>query len=63
MDIKEYLLYTNQHLTKDITEEEIKESIQTDEIWEMIWFPETPVGSYKVCAPTLEKLLEKANLV
>lgn len=33
----------------------------TDELWEMTWFPDTPVGSRTVYAPTLEELLEESS--
>lgn len=37
--------------------------MDTDEIWEMQWFPRTPVVSAHVCAPTLSELLEWAKEV
>ena len=33
------------------------EAIRLDEVWELQWYPHTPIGSYKVCASTLEKCL------
>lgn len=36
-------------------------AIATDEIWELQWYPRTPVGFLKVAAPTLEELLDFAN--
>jgi hypothetical protein len=48
----------------DLSDWKDKESrqraIDTDEIWDLQWYPDTPVGSYKVLAPTLEELLELA---
>ena len=35
-------------------------SIKTDEIWELQWYPNTPVGFYAVAAPTLEECLKYA---
>lgn len=32
-------------------------AIDTDEIWVMHWYPETPIGFHAVAAPTLEDLL------
>jgi len=32
-------------------------AIATDEIWTLRWYPNTPIGSYSVAAPTLEELL------
>lgn len=36
-------------------------AIDTDEVWTLIWFPDTPVGSCMVAAPTLRELLELVN--
>lgn len=33
----------------------------SDEIWEIQWYPDTPIGSYVVFAATLERALELAN--
>ena len=34
-----------------------------DEVWEVHWYPDTPVGFYAVYAATLERALELANAV
>jgi hypothetical protein len=31
--------------------------IDTDEVWTLQWYPNTPIGSYYIAAPTLEELL------
>ena len=36
-------------------------AIDTNEIWTLQWYPNTPVGFNAVAAPTLEELLEFAN--
>jgi len=36
-------------------------AIETDSIWTLTWYPETPIGSLSIAAPTLEELLEFAN--
>lgn len=36
-------------------------AIATDEIWELQWYPNTPVGFRLVCAPTLPELIELAG--
>lgn len=36
-------------------------AIETDELWELQWYPDTPVGFNFVCGATLEEVLEKAN--
>ena len=43
----------------DLTEEEKQECIRTNEIWTLQWYPDTPIGSCDVSAPTLEGLLSK----
>jgi hypothetical protein len=35
-------------------------SIDTDEMWQLQWYPNTPVGFNVVCAPTLEEVLALA---
>lgn len=35
-------------------------AIATDEIWELQWYPDTPIGSYTVAAPTLDEVLALA---
>jgi hypothetical protein len=41
-------------------EEEIRKAIDTGEVWEIQWYPDTPVGFYTVCAATLSRALEVA---
>ena len=36
-------------------------AIESDSIWEVHWYPETPVGSCTVYGSTLENALMKAN--
>jgi len=43
------------------SEEEKARAIATNELWEMDWYPDTPIGSYSICAPTLEELLDHAR--
>ena len=35
--------------------------LATDELWELQWYPETPVGFYSVAAPTFEEAVAFAN--
>ena len=38
------------------------QALQTgDELWEIQWYPETPIGFHRVYASTLERALELAN--
>lgn len=36
-------------------------AIDTDELWELQWYPETPISFYVVAAPTLEECLALAQ--
>lgn len=47
----------------DVSEEEKQRMIDTNEIWELQWYPDTPVGFYKVIGATLEEVLTKAKAV
>lgn len=38
-------------------------AIDSDEIWSLQWYPDTPIGFHAVAAPTLEELLKLANSV
>jgi hypothetical protein len=41
--------------------EEKKNALETEELWTLQWYPDTPVGFYAVAASSLEKLLEAAH--
>lgn len=38
-------------------------AIDTDQLWTLQWYPNTPVGFINVAAPTLEELLSWAGRV
>jgi hypothetical protein len=42
-------------------DEQKQRAIETNEIWELQWYPDTPIGCYAICAPTLKELLEFAK--
>lgn len=42
-------------------DEDKQRAIDTDSIWTIQWYPETPIGFITVAAPTLPELLEWAN--
>jgi len=44
-----------------ISLEDKQKCIDTDELWELQWYPDTPVGFYKVIGSTLEIVLEAAQ--
>lgn len=39
-----------------------QEAIDTDSVWTIQWYPDTPIGFISLAAPTLESLLEFALL-
>lgn len=41
--------------------EQKQKSLDTDELWVLQWYADTPIGSYEVWAATLEDLLAFAN--
>lgn len=43
------------------SEDEKRAAIESNELWTLQWYPETPIGFYAVAAATLETLLEFAN--
>jgi len=49
-------------LLKEMTEEDRAECIRTDSLWTLQWYPDTPVGFCHVAGPTLERVLELANV-
>ena len=65
---KDYYETVEQHvleyisMDKDdfVSPEDYQKCIDTDELWELQWYPETPVGFHKVCGSTLEVVLQKA---
>lgn len=43
-----------------VSAEDKQKCIDTDELWELQWYPETPVGFHKVCGSTLDVVLKRA---
>lgn len=43
-----------------VSDEDKQKCIDTDELWELQWYPDTPIGFYKVCGSSLQVVLEKA---
>ena len=57
---EEYIKTTeDQGLAHSMVDRE--EMLRTGEIWELHWYPDTPVGFIHVMASTLEKALAVAN--
>lgn len=44
-------------LTTWESDEHKKRAIETKQLWTLQWYPNTPIGFYRVAAPTLEELL------
>lgn len=44
-----------------VSEEQMQKAIDTNECWELHWYPDTPVGSYSLSAADLDVLLEAAS--
>lgn len=43
------------------SEEHKKRALETDEVWELQWYPDTPISSYHLAAPTFEELMAFAK--
>ncbi len=43
-----------------VSAEDYNKCVDTDELWELQWYPETPIGFHKVCGSALEIVLQKA---
>jgi hypothetical protein len=39
-----------------VSPEEKQKAIELDSVWELHWYPDTPIGSYKVAASSLEAI-------
>jgi hypothetical protein len=37
--------------------DEKAKALETNDLWELCWYPETPVGSHLLCASTLDALM------
>lgn len=51
----------DESLMHEMAPADLAEMIRTGEIWELQWYPDTPVGFCIVYAPTLERALALAN--
>lgn len=60
--VAEYLEYHGENIISMWSSDSAMEKcIETNEIWTMHWYPNTPLGCYMVAAPTLEELLDFVN--
>jgi hypothetical protein len=55
--VEEYM-----NMSKDdfVSLEDYQKCVDTDELWELQWYPETPIGFHKVNGSSLEIVLQKA---
>jgi hypothetical protein len=44
-----------------VSEDEKRIAIERDSCWQCIWFPDTPVGSYRLAASSFEALMAAVN--
>jgi hypothetical protein len=58
--IPEYVSGPNNFSSHFKNDEAYDRCIDTNELWVMQWYPDTPVGFIAVCAPTLNELIEYA---
>lgn len=52
--------YIDSHDMKDDFQSvsDYEASVATDQLWVIHWYPNTPVGFNRICAPSLRRLLE-----
>lgn len=43
------------------SEEDFKKCVNTNNVWRLHWYPDTPVGFFSICGSSLERLLERAK--
>lgn len=53
----------NDNSTSWESDEARERAIAADDVWNLQWYPDTPISSYSICAPTLEELLAFAEKV
>lgn len=58
--VERYLEHESERLDFRSEEERLR-CISSDEIWELQWYPDTPIGFYAIAAPTLEALIDYAK--
>ena len=47
----------NRNLELDfVSLKEIQKAIDEDSVWHLQWYPDTPIGSYSICASSLEAI-------
>jgi len=44
-------------------ESAMQRTLETGEIWVIQWYPDTPIGSYAVAAPTLQEALDLSTSI
>ena len=59
MTVAEY--FSRYPHTEDVTEDIKQRCIAQNEIWEIQWYPNTPISFYYVIAPTFDEALKIAN--
>lgn len=58
--VKDWILEDNSMLYWESAEHK-ERAIESDEVWTLQWYPDTPIGFYMIAAPTLEELLKYAK--
>ena len=52
--------YVNMDKEYFVSEEDYQKCVDTNELWELQWYPETPIGFHKVIGSSLEIVLQRA---
>lgn len=58
--VKDLIDFRNLTIDDFVSEKEMNLCIENNELWEIQWYPNTPIGFYCVYGHTLESVLNKA---
>lgn len=52
------MLNSNENFYGWQNEKSKQKAVDTNEIWTLQWYPDTPIGCYAIAAPTLKELMD-----
>ena len=58
--VEQWLAYYNNECGDWVSEEQKQKAIATDSCWSLKWYPDNPIGSYRLLACDLDVLLKEA---
>lgn len=61
--VEDWIEFLNVEEDEFVSEGDMEKAINEDSLWEVHWYPDTPIGFYRAFGATLETALEKANQI